>query len=367
MLHLTATRFGRGLVPTGAPLGPEELQARIQARLAVIDAGEHVRPDLVLVSGDLTESGTAGQFDQALRFLIGLRSMLGLDSDRLVVVPGRRDVTRMASQAYFAACEADDVAAEPPFFPKWRHYTRMFAALYLGQEGPQFDATQCWTLFWNAGLHTAVAGLNSTMAITHREEDDYGWLGDRQVAWFANQFGPLRRSGQFRIAVLNHVPDIEAVTGAARPEVLRDSICLQELLAPQVNLMLPGIDAWSTQMRQLPSGALSVPPPSGIQLLQLTASGLTRWPLVLDSPGAAERPQHVEQAWMDAGRPLPSTRTRDRCGCAMAWPRLTPHPTRSPPSTTRSRCCWPGSRRSARPATTGPGCSGWTATRRRCG
>jgi WD40 repeat protein len=303
ILHITATRFGRGVIPAGAPLGPEEMQARILARLAILAAGEPVRPDLILVAGDLTESGTIRQFDQALRFLVGLRSLLGLDADRLVVVPGKHDVTRMACEAYFAACEADDVVPEPPYFPKWRHFTRMFSALYQGQEGPQFDVTQCWTLFWNPHLHTAVAGLNSTMAMTHHPEDDHGWLGDRQVAWFANHLGPLRRSGQFRIAILNHVPDVHAGPAAVRPDVLRDSMRLEELLAPQVNLVLHGPDPTSTQVRRLPSGVPLVPPPdSGVQVLRIQRDGYTRWPMILNPHARPAEPEHVEHTWTDADR-----------------------------------------------------------------
>ncbi|MEE3921747.1 hypothetical protein V2I01_36260 [Micromonospora sp. BRA006-A] len=37
-----------------------------------------------------------------------------------------------ASRAYFATCEADDVDPQPPYWPKWRHYARLFDDLYGG-------------------------------------------------------------------------------------------------------------------------------------------------------------------------------------------------------------------------------------------
>lgn len=127
MLHVGGPRFGRALPGPGDPLTPEDLQARIWADLTALYDRGMPRPDLVVVSGDLTDSGGLGQFAQATRFVTGLRLLLGLEPHRLVLLPGPRDVTRAAAGAYFLTCEADDVRPQPPYWPKWRHFATLFA------------------------------------------------------------------------------------------------------------------------------------------------------------------------------------------------------------------------------------------------
>src|SRR4029453_13688592 len=96
-------------------------------------------PDLLVVSGDLTAAGSRPQFDAALDFLTRLRIRLGLGPDRLIVVPGAADVNRAACRAYFNDCDADDEQPTPPYWPKWRHFTRLLQRLYEGFDGIVFE------------------------------------------------------------------------------------------------------------------------------------------------------------------------------------------------------------------------------------
>ena len=192
------------------------------------DAGAP-RPDLLVVSGDLTEAGGLREFDQAITFLTGLRALLGLEPDRCVIVPGSHDITRKACQAYFDDCEADDIEPRPPYWPKWRHYSRVFDELYRDIDGVVFDRAQPWTLFAVPDLKVVVAGLNSTMAESHRAADRYGWLGEAQAAWFAEQLRPYADEGWLRLAAVAH-----------DPADLRDQGTLGRLLDSRVNVLLHG-------------------------------------------------------------------------------------------------------------------------------
>ncbi|MEV2220844.1 WD40 repeat domain-containing protein [Nocardia vinacea] len=49
----------------------------------------------------MTESGRWRKVDEALNFLSGLRTLLGVGPERLVVVPGNHDVSKPACHAYF--------------------------------------------------------------------------------------------------------------------------------------------------------------------------------------------------------------------------------------------------------------------------
>ncbi|GIF50186.1 TIR domain-containing protein [Asanoa ferruginea] len=183
----------------------------------------------VLVGGDLTEAGGIREFDEALSFIVGLRQLLRVAPHRVAVVPGSHDVTRAACRAYFANCEADEIAPEPPYWPKWRHFRRFFADLYDGVEGLTFNETHPWTLYEMPDLRVAVAGLNSTIAHSHREADQFGWIGRTQAAWFGHRLEELD-DGWLRFGLIGH-PVTDHGTGS-----LRDGDSFESFVAPWLDV-----------------------------------------------------------------------------------------------------------------------------------
>ena len=159
ILHVPGPRFGRARPGPGVPSTASELQTRLWADVnRLLDAGAP-RPDLVVISGNLTESGAVREFDEASTFVTGLRALLGLEPDRCVVVPGGNDLTRLACQAYFDSCEADDITPQPPYWPKWRHFSRTFNELYHDLDGVTFEWSQPWTLYAVPDLRVVIAAL----------------------------------------------------------------------------------------------------------------------------------------------------------------------------------------------------------------
>ncbi|MEU6997831.1 TIR domain-containing protein [Nonomuraea sp. NPDC046570] len=275
VLHIGGPRFGRALPEPGEPFTPEELQARVWADLTRMHDAGMPRPDLMLVTGDLTESGSLGQFGQATRFLTDLRVLVGLEPHRLVIVPGPRDVTKAASKAYFATCEADDVRPQPPYWPKWRHFAGLFGELYQGLDGPVFDGGQPWTLFEVPELRTVVAGLNSTMAMSHRDMDAYGLVGEAQAAWFAERLRRYEDSAWLRLGAIGHPP------GA-----LRDGAMLGQVLDHRLNLVLHGSGRSA-------DGTIEAPRPGRHQVVEITRAGTRVW-----TPDA--EPRQAARAWRAA-------------------------------------------------------------------
>jgi WD40 repeat protein len=286
VLHVPGPRFGRGLPEPGVPATAAELQARIWADVnRLMDAGAP-RPDLLVVSGDLTESGSLREFDEAVTFLTGLRALLGLEPERCVIVPGSHDITRRACEAYFADCEADDIEPRPPYWPKWRHFSRVFDELYRDIEGVVFDRSQPWTFFAVPDLRVVVGGLNSTMAESHRPEDRFGSVGEAQAAWFAERLRPYADEGWLRLAAIAH-----------DPAVLRDAYATGELLGTRLNLLLHGASGKEhTPFSPTDRPASTAPSDSGVaadggasvltlpaggagrhEILHLTSGGMTRW------------------------------------------------------------------------------------------
>ncbi|MGW4056815.1 WD40 domain-containing protein [Amycolatopsis sp. NPDC004747] len=279
VLHVPGPRFGRGTVAAGEPIGARDLQARIRANVSRLTDAGVPEPDLIVVSGDLTESARPRQVDEALSFLTGLRVLLGLEPHRMVIVPGARDVSKAACLSYFAHCESRDRVPQEPFFPKLEHYAELFAELYQGLDGPVFDVAQPWTLFAVPELRVAVAAMNSTIAMSHRPEDDYGWIGEAQAAWFAERMRPFEESGWLRMGVLRHDPTPGGRLAGPDPVLLRDAGQLDGLLGPHLNFLLHGPGPARAPVDFLDSGLLAVSATAAgrDEIVQVTAEGLRRF------------------------------------------------------------------------------------------
>lgn len=258
----------------------EGLCAALDAQLAK-DFGRRI--DLVVVSGGLTIAGKPGEFDVARDFLQALVRHLGIGFDRVGVVPGNHDVNLAACQAYFNDCEADDMEPVEPYWPKWRHFTRLFRAWPDQGARVRIEAEQPWTVFEIAELKVVVAGLNSTIKDSHVQRERYGWIGDAQATWFATAMERYRRQGWLRIGLVHHNP----LGQAGRPEEnLRDAELLNATLGTSLHLLLHG---HGDTQHELPSGLIAVgagcPVPAGtraakvtgrVHLLRLDESGLQR-------------------------------------------------------------------------------------------
>lgn len=269
VLHIAGPRFGHD------PTGPVDRLTVLESALSGLDGSGPPRPDLVVISGSLTDSGTPEQFDQVLGFVTGLRSLLGLEADRVVLTPGDGDITGPACEAYFADCRADGIEPEAPYFRKWRHFSRMFGTLYPDIDGPLFDAGRPWSLFQIPDLRVVVAGLNSTLTRTHLSSGEPGALGDAQLEWFARSLAPFEQAGHLRLAVVGHspVPNDRHAAWA-----LTDTDALDAVLGRHLNLVLSRRGPASDDIGELPSGTAVVAPPDGtVQLLRLTRSGLDSW------------------------------------------------------------------------------------------
>ncbi|MFC0042026.1 TIR domain-containing protein [Actinomadura rayongensis] len=303
VLHVPGPRFGRTLGGPDDPTTATELQDRVWSDVTRLADQGVPRPELLVVTGNLTHSGSRREFTEALSFLTSLRALLGLEAHRVVVVPGEHDVTRAASQAYFASCEADDVEPQPPYWPKWRHFAGLFAEFYQGLDELIFDSAQPWTLFPVTDLKVVVAGLNSTLALTHRPEDRYGLVGRAQAAWFTERLRRFEADGWLRIGAVAHSP------AAGEPDAVRDAGDLDAVLGRHLNLLLQDARAEFGAVPELASGAPSVPSPGAgrHQIVVVGRDGLRRWIPSAERPG----PTVIDRVWVDAGGTFPAPRAAE--------------------------------------------------------
>jgi 3',5'-cyclic AMP phosphodiesterase CpdA len=213
ILHLSDPQFGKnhrfgnlGLTEVDAQF--DTLFQRLSDDLAFLEK-DKVKPQLVVVSGDLAEWGLKKEFEDVLTLLVKLTERLNLPRRHVVIVPGNHDVNRKLCEGYFSQCEGREEKPVAPYWPKWEFYNWLFQQFYGEEKGITFSLEEPWTLWELEELNLVVAGLNSTMSESHRDEDHYGWIGEKQLRWFAERLMQAKERGWFRLGVVQR----EAVAG----------------------------------------------------------------------------------------------------------------------------------------------------------
>ena len=293
ILHVSDTQFGRhhlfgGNGLTSADRAQDTLFGRLHEDLSRLADDHGLRPDILVVTGDLAEWGLPSEFEQVTEFLSALSEAAEIPRRHVAIVPGNHDVNRKASEAYFADQESDEAEPVPPYWPKWRQFASAFAEFYADIDTVTFTPDEPWTLFEMPDIAVVVAGLNSTMAESHRDSDHYGWVGEHQLRWFADRLLDYRTRGWFRLAAVHH----NVVRGADLDEEnLRDADDLNRLIGEtgMANLLLhghthdaklhwlpSGVAVLSTGSAAVNSAARPTEVPNQYQLITVGRNGFTR-------------------------------------------------------------------------------------------
>lgn len=345
VLHISDLQFGRhhrfGNLAAGDPDAQfDSLLTRLQDNLFTLQEQEPGwEPDVIVVSGDLAEWGMRSEFSDAFEFLEQLTTGLGLSRDRVAVVPGNHDLNRKLCEAHFSECEADERPPSPPYARKWEPYLRRFEEFYEDAPEITFTVEEPWSLWEIEDLNLVIAGLNSTMRESHRDEDHYGWVGDGQLRWFAERLEVYAEKEWFRLGVVHHNP---ARGPVADDENLRDADRLAALLAPSLNLLLHGhthdgkiswlgdapLPVLSTGSAALAEGARPPEVPNQYQLLRLREGGIERWARIYDPDGKRWIADTSVSADGSTGTVRHET-SFDRCAAAFG-PDVDDFPTKSP-------------------------------------
>ncbi|WP_322779093.1 TIR domain-containing protein, partial [Frankia sp. Cas4] len=290
VLHISDTQFGAHHVfgqagLTDADRAHSSLFGRLHDDLRGRAEAEGLRPDLVVLTGDLAETGDENEFDQVYDFLVALAASLELDRNRFVLIPGNHDVNRLLCQSHFIHEQAHKRRPEPPYWPKWKFFDALLRRFYGADAPIGFGVGAEWSLVEIPDRKIVVVGLNSTMAETH--EEHYGWLGEHQLRTVAEALGRYERDGWLRIGAVHHNP----IRGATSDdENLRDADDLDRILGPHLNLLLHG-HTHDGRASWLPSGlpvastgsaAVDAPArpsevPNQYQLLRIDRDGFTRY------------------------------------------------------------------------------------------
>lgn len=296
LLHLSDLQFGRhhrfgrlGAADEHPDAAFDTLLARLQQDLRDLtdEQGQPLRPELVLCTGDLAEWGRKSEMEDVLRFTRSLAEALALPPERLVIIPGNHDINRSLCEAYFAQCKGEEIEPRPPYWDKWKHFVWLFRELYGLGARVELNERTPWSLFEIDELKVVVAGLNTTMVESHRDEDHYGHLGEAQLRWFEDRLAAYQQRGWLRIAALHH----NVRRGPVRDdENLRDADDFTRILGGKINLILHGhthdgkLDWLTPEVPILSTGSAAVvltarpeEVPNQYQMIRVHADHIEHW------------------------------------------------------------------------------------------
>jgi WD40 repeat protein/3',5'-cyclic AMP phosphodiesterase CpdA len=220
LLHLSDLHFG-----VHSRFIKEDLSARgrvfgraIDEERRDLNIGSAI--DLVIVTGDLAETGKPKEFKEAAEFLTALADAFKLDRRQFVFCPGNHDLSwtacRAAETAYEAECEKnnttpdDSESRERMNQVKFCHYDDFLREFH---QVPKLDDLRRDALGNNGWLYDfpdlrlSVAALNSCEVESHRSKDHYGSLGETQAQRLMDCWRIKPRSDWLKVIAVHHNPD----------------------------------------------------------------------------------------------------------------------------------------------------------------
>ena len=196
------------------PVTNDQILQYLQADLERHDKEGIPKPSLVVVSGDITQSGELTEFDEARQLLERLLEYLQLSKTALILVPGNHDVHWPTSRDAFVYYDtlpsgpSDRVViqlregvlvakSEEAYQARWNNYARFYKDLFglscSTVRGSQFT-THVFTEF---GL--SIAGFNSCDLNDHRRF--HGSIHDSSISQAADA---LTSNKGLKFAVWHH-------------------------------------------------------------------------------------------------------------------------------------------------------------------
>ena len=210
ILHVSDTQFGPYHDFKGPTTFAESIIEDLNDKVSK-DFSSIVQPDLVVVTGDLTESAKPDEFVEAFnefgKFAERLNRPNGckLGKDRVLVIPGNHDINWDESRHAMGKQNPYDYTLTPDkLWLKWAEYVNAVNQFYEGFDNYQFNFHIPWNFWAFKDLNIEVVGLNSTVYESHRPEDHRGYFGKKQLDWFREKLTTSLEVKPIRIGLLHH-------------------------------------------------------------------------------------------------------------------------------------------------------------------
>jgi UDP-2,3-diacylglucosamine pyrophosphatase LpxH len=174
---------------------------------------DDLRPDFIIVSGDIAFAGRPEEYVLAQQFFDELLKTTTLPKNCLFLVPGNHDVDRSAISTLAAGATAilnfrdavnrflENVSERQVVLHRFHNY-QSFISEYLGKEHIAFDNVNYFYVKRTnvADLQVAILGLNSAWLAASDQDRNQMLLGERQVRSALD----AAKDADLRLAVMHH-------------------------------------------------------------------------------------------------------------------------------------------------------------------
>ena len=203
ILHLSDLQFGRKHRYPKGKGSYNTLSAKLSADLDYLGKEHQVRPNAIVVTGDVAETSMPDEYQQAAEFLEQLGAELEIGKERIVLVPGNHDVNRKLCQGARLMAEAAGGSFEEPYFAKFGNYQQFFNDFHDGLR--IFDESNLCHVYRFDEDKALIAGFNSCIRESEKNKDHYGWVGLDQVESVVERCDEIDPKREYlRVAVVHH-------------------------------------------------------------------------------------------------------------------------------------------------------------------
>ena len=215
LLHLSDLHFGPHSRFQGED--PRKLGERFFADLKAACQQLPISPkvDLVVVTGDLVETGRVKEFQDAEAFLTGLAGAMGIEHGRFVFVPGNHDISwpkcKIAEQEHELDEEKSRTLRERLDEVKLELFDNALLSFYGVKNLTELGASPLGRGAWLyerevRGLALSIAALNSCERESHRDDDHVGEVSKAQVQTVLDRWLQPAADRKLKLIAVHHNP-----------------------------------------------------------------------------------------------------------------------------------------------------------------
>jgi len=202
--HLSDLHFGdrsRFKEKNPAELGRECVQA-IKGSMKIKFGKE--RPDLVLVTGDITQGALTAEFDHAKKFFISLQTSLEIPRSSFTFLPGNHDVSREECEEYF---KTNPDKRSLPYdqdleLIKFRQFNNFPSNFYEEDKPKVLELPRGAVLYQYDKTRICLIALNSCEMVT--DLIDKGFVSTDQIKKAMDNLGEANYKDYIKILALHH-------------------------------------------------------------------------------------------------------------------------------------------------------------------
>ncbi|MBN2380937.1 metallophosphoesterase [candidate division WOR-3 bacterium] len=202
-----------------ANMSLEELLVKkvvVDIEVCLAQKQESIKPDLIIISGDLTQGGKEDQFNSVKRFLKYLLTSLQkafkydppITEEQVVIVPGNHDINFTENQDAYTQFVNDPKPGPESISQKLNQFEIFCKAFYQEtSHNTGITFKDGYKIFYFEERNLAVLAFDSCRLVSFAEPAARGWIYGETVLKAIDELNE-KKNYPYRIAVFHHNPQI---------------------------------------------------------------------------------------------------------------------------------------------------------------